>query len=115
MRLAFAEAKDEIIKAKEAQIQVLQSQLEGLRELSPMKIKEYVDSSHFFGVVPFGNAFDQIQTKRRRFPEGFVTLQSDLKVLPVLKLRRAKRAVNESESRQEGGTAIPNVTEKAGA
>ena len=199
----FAEAKDEIIKAKEAQIQVLQSQLEGLRELSPMKIKEYVDSSQelleryidqlkeqlqvarvgiqskedeihrlqgagatqaqqiqdlrlqkaaleettrtlasnvaslekdvdsrMFSIDPdlisasfsSSSALSHLGTPSIKFKprdvdslKEFVTLQSDLKVLPVLRLRRARRAVNETEPREESGAAILNTTEKAGA
>lgn len=38
---AFAEAKNEVIRAKEAQIDALRSQLENLRELTPMKVREY--------------------------------------------------------------------------
>ena len=37
----FAAAKDEIIKAKEAQIELLTSEIDSLRELTPMKIREY--------------------------------------------------------------------------
>jgi chromosome segregation ATPase len=37
----FAAAKDEIIKAKDAQIEVLNRELDSLRELTPMKVREY--------------------------------------------------------------------------
>lgn len=37
----FAAAKDEIIKAKEAQIELLTSEISSLKELTPMKIREY--------------------------------------------------------------------------
>ena len=37
----FREAKNETIKAKEAQIELLKAQIENLRELSPMKVREY--------------------------------------------------------------------------
>lgn len=37
----FAAAKDEIIKAKEAQIELLTSEVFSLKELTPMKIREY--------------------------------------------------------------------------
>jgi len=37
----YAAAKDEVIRAKEAQIDVLKEQLANLRELTPMKIREY--------------------------------------------------------------------------
>ena len=37
----FAAAKDEIIKAKDAQIEMLTREIESLRELTPMKIREY--------------------------------------------------------------------------
>jgi hypothetical protein len=37
----FKAAKDETIKAKDAQIELLKTQIEGLRELSPMKVREY--------------------------------------------------------------------------
>ncbi|MBN1253178.1 MAG: hypothetical protein JXR51_01190 [Bacteroidales bacterium] len=39
----FAMAKDEIIKAKEAQIAMLKQQIENLKELNPSKLKEYFD------------------------------------------------------------------------
>ncbi len=37
----YGAAKDETIKAKNAQIEVLKKQIENLRELTPMKIREY--------------------------------------------------------------------------
>jgi hypothetical protein len=37
----YADAKDEIIRAKEAQIEVLKSQISSLQELSPVKVKEF--------------------------------------------------------------------------
>jgi len=37
----FSDAKDEIIKAKEAQISALENEIRFLHELSPMKIREY--------------------------------------------------------------------------
>jgi hypothetical protein len=37
----YMAAKDETIKAKEAHIEVLKSQIESLRELTPVKMKEY--------------------------------------------------------------------------
>ena len=37
----FAKAKDETIKAKEAQIEVLDERIQSLKELSPMKLREY--------------------------------------------------------------------------
>lgn len=37
----FAAAKDEIIKAKEAQIELLTREVSSLKELTPMKIREY--------------------------------------------------------------------------
>lgn len=37
----FAAAKDEIIKAKEAQIELLKSEITSLQELTPMRIREY--------------------------------------------------------------------------
>jgi response regulator RpfG family c-di-GMP phosphodiesterase len=37
----YAAAKDEVIKAKEAQIEFLKNEIETLRELSPIKIREY--------------------------------------------------------------------------
>ena len=37
----YAAAKDEVIKAKEAQIELLKNEIETLRELSPVKIREY--------------------------------------------------------------------------
>jgi len=40
----YIAAKDEIIKAKEAQIGVLREQIQGLKELTPMKIREYFES-----------------------------------------------------------------------
>lgn len=40
----FAAAKDETIKAKEAQIEALKTQIEILLELTPMKVREYFSS-----------------------------------------------------------------------
>jgi len=40
----FASAKNETIRAKDAQIEALRTQLENLRELSPMKLREYFRS-----------------------------------------------------------------------
>ncbi len=37
----YAAAKDEVIKAKEAQIELLKNEIQALRELSPVKIREY--------------------------------------------------------------------------
>jgi hypothetical protein len=37
----FATAKDEIIRSKDAQIALLEREIQGLRELTPMKIREY--------------------------------------------------------------------------
>lgn len=37
----FSAAKEETIKAKDAQIELLKAQIESLRELSPMKVREY--------------------------------------------------------------------------
>jgi DNA repair exonuclease SbcCD ATPase subunit len=37
----YGAAKDEIIRAKEAQITALERELQGLRELTPMRIREY--------------------------------------------------------------------------
>ena len=37
----YGAAKDEIIKAKEAQIDTLNREIQNLRELTPMKIREY--------------------------------------------------------------------------
>jgi hypothetical protein len=37
----FGAAKDEIIKAKEAQIELLKTEVQNLTELTPMKIREY--------------------------------------------------------------------------
>jgi predicted RNase H-like nuclease (RuvC/YqgF family) len=37
----FSRAKDEIIRAREAQIEVLNRELQQLREMTPMKIREY--------------------------------------------------------------------------
>lgn len=38
----FADAKEATIAAKDAQIQVLEKQIEDLRDLTPMKLREYV-------------------------------------------------------------------------
>jgi hypothetical protein len=37
----FKDAKDEIIRAKEAHIELLKNELQNLRDLTPMKIREY--------------------------------------------------------------------------
>lgn len=37
----FAAAKDEVIRAKEAQIELLKNEIQSLHELSPVKIREY--------------------------------------------------------------------------
>jgi predicted nucleic acid-binding Zn-ribbon protein len=37
----YSAAKDEIIKAKDAQIETLKNEIQNLRELTPMKIREY--------------------------------------------------------------------------
>lgn len=37
----FGAAKDEIIKAKEAQIELLKNEVQNLKDLTPMKIREY--------------------------------------------------------------------------
>ena len=37
----FGAAKDEIIRAREAQIGLLESEVQNLKELTPMKIREY--------------------------------------------------------------------------
>src|SRR5688572_12443811 len=37
----FREAKDETLKAKDAQIELLKNEIQDLRELTPMKLKEY--------------------------------------------------------------------------
>jgi chromosome segregation ATPase len=37
----FASAKDEIIKAKEVQIELLKDEINSLKELTPMKVREY--------------------------------------------------------------------------
>lgn len=37
----YSAAKDEIIKAKDAQIETLKTEIQNLRELTPMKIREY--------------------------------------------------------------------------
>lgn len=37
----FAAAKDEVIRAKEAQIELLKNEIDNLRELNPIKIREY--------------------------------------------------------------------------
>lgn len=37
----YAAAKDEVIRAKEAQIELLKAEIQTLRELSPVKIREY--------------------------------------------------------------------------
>lgn len=40
----FGAAKDEIIRAKDAQIELLKSEIQNLKELTPMKIREYFTS-----------------------------------------------------------------------
>lgn len=37
----YAAAKDEVIRAKDARIETLEREIQGLRELTPMKIREY--------------------------------------------------------------------------
>lgn len=37
----YAAAKDEVIRAKDAQIELLRNGIENLRSLTPMKIREY--------------------------------------------------------------------------
>jgi polyhydroxyalkanoate synthesis regulator phasin len=71
----YAAAKDETIRAKEAQIETLRQQLQALQEMTPMRIREYFESMK----LQLEEYNDHLKGKLSAAEAKYVELETQLK------------------------------------
>ncbi len=97
----FAAAKDEIIKAKDAQIELLKSEIDSLKELTPMKIREY-----FLSVREQMEEYNNLLQKQ--LDEAHKELETKSAEIDNLR-REGEKNANEIEKLEEDRQRIANA------
>ncbi|HYK09783.1 MAG TPA: hypothetical protein VEV39_03200 [Gemmatimonadales bacterium] len=103
----FAAAKDETIRAKDAQLQVLEREIESLRELTPMKIREYFLSvtqqlEEYNGVL--NRQLDEARREAKVKEADIERLkgEGDKRRAEVVRLEGEKKALEAAADKMEG-------------